>query len=735
MRGDRQACGKRGRKARAKKKKWRMSLRAFVFGVLLCGCFSTGFLPAQESQPENRLQLARRYASSGETAKALSLYEELYRQNPQPFIYESYLECLQATGQYEQAEKLIRRQMRLSPVPVLLRVDLAQNFLLQDQKGKAEDLLEEIARKTDFSQPGLSVEELAEKVVEKTRMYDPAIEIYLQARRQAETGGLENGRNSGRVGSRKNNRVSAAGTGRGEVPDASSLLMEPAGSAGGPGPFRSKAPAERPYASQLANLYRLEGRYAPMLDEYIALLRSRPSAREEVYARLQALLSGAGMEHSAQRKVSQELLQIVSRKAQEAANDREVQSLLVWMLLQEKEYASAIDQARACSQRFGDGGAKWHETIRTVAGNQAYDLAQARYEELLRQASFPQAGIHPSVARACRIELLNLYFSRIESRKLRDTARIEEIKQAYKQLFSVLGRDPETFTMYRNLARIYAYYTHEEDSARLLLGQALSNPGFSPLQKARLKIDLADILLYGGKVWDATLLYSQVEKDFKQDAIGFYAKLQNARLSYYIGEFEWAKSQLDVLRAATSKLIANDAMELSLLIRESMNPDSSYEGLALVAEADLLIFRNLYEPALALLDQVLSMPMEGALFDEAYMRKARIFLQQDSVEACLENLARIYDGSREGLLADDALFMAAGLLQLRSGMPIDPETEFLQAADFPAPGSPAWGRRTEQEKQGDKEKAMALYLRLFTEHKSSALAPLARQRYRQLRGG
>ena len=106
------------------------------------------------------------------------------------------------------------------------------------------------------------------------------------------------------------------------------------------------------------------------------------------------------------------------------------------------------------------------------------------------------------MARACRIELLNLYFSRIESRKIRDTARIEEIKQAYKQLFSILGRDPETFTMYRNLARIYAYYTHEEDSARMLLGQALSNPGFSPLQKARLKIDLADILLYGGKVWD-----------------------------------------------------------------------------------------------------------------------------------------------------------------------------------------------------------------------------------------
>lgn len=645
-----------------------------VFALVLGGVI--GAAPAcLHAQEANRLQLAGRYAAGGQTEKALALYEELYKEDPQIFVYQGYLSCLQALSQFDKAEKLIRRQMKASALPVLVKVDLAQNYLLQNQKNKAEAVLQEIVQKTDFSQAGLSVEELAESIVEKTRQYAPAIEVYKRGRKVA------------------------------------------------------GAPSTA-YASALANLYRLDGQYEEMLGEYVAWMQAESGHEEEVYARLQSLLAGEGAGNVL--KTRRVILAWVGRKAQAEPDSPVVQDLFVWTLLQNREYEAAVRQARSYVLRFGDQGRKWYQTIARLVSGGEYDLAQEQYEDFIEQGGKPQGGLNPALVRNSRIDLLNLYFHRVENGLIRDSLQINKIKQEYKRLLEELGREarPE---MHRNLARIYAYYTHQPDSAQAVLQQALASYTFSPIQKARIKTDLADILLYYNKVWDATLLYSQVEKDFKQDAEGFYAKLQNARLSYYIGEFEWAESQLDVLRAATSKLIANDAMELSLMIKENRNPDSTYEGLTLVARADLLILRRLYAPAMELLDNVLQMPLEGALFDDVYMRKAGIFLKMDSVEEALRCLERIYTDYGDDLLADDALFMAGGLLQLRAGEAIDPETEFLKPADFPPLGAPVWGVRDVMQKTTDRWEAMRLYQRIFTDFPASALAPLARLRYRQLR--
>ena len=66
------------------------------------------------------------------------------------------------------------------------------------------------------------------------------------------------------------------------------------------------------------------------------------------------------------------------------------------------------------------------------------------------------------------------------------------------------------------------------------------------------------------------------------------------------------RGQLDILKAATSKLIANDAMELSLLISDNIEEDSLTTPLQMYARADLLEFRNLDNDALAVLDSVIA---------------------------------------------------------------------------------------------------------------------------------
>ena len=114
--------------------------------------------------------------------------------------------------------------------------------------------------------------------------------------------------------------------------------------------------------------------------------------------------------------------------------------------------------------------------------------------------------------------------------------------------------------------------------------------GLQNIDYANAKLLKGDIMLIKGDVWEASLLYSQVEKAYKNDTIGFYAKFRNARLYYFIGEFDYAEAQLEILRGATSKLIANDAMDLYLTIQENVDYDSSYVPLEKYTTADMLMF-------------------------------------------------------------------------------------------------------------------------------------------------
>ena len=88
------------------------------------------------------------------------------------------------------------------------------------------------------------------------------------------------------------------------------------------------------------------------------------------------------------------------------------------------------------------------------------------------------------------------------------------------------------------------------------------------------------------------------EKDFKENPIGHEAKLRRAKIAYYQGDFQWAQAQLGALKASTSKLIANDAMDLSLLITDNYNLDTTEIAMKTFANADLLAYQQKYTQAI-----------------------------------------------------------------------------------------------------------------------------------------
>ena len=201
-------------------------------------------------------------------------------------------------------------------------------------------------------------------------------------------------------------------------------------------------------------------------------------------------------------------------------------------------------------------------------------------------------------------------------------------------------------------------------------------------------------------MWESALLYMQVEKANKNDVIGAMAKLKNATLSYYKGDFEWAKSQLDVLRASTSKLVANDAMQLSLLISDNMEDDSTFVSLEYFAKADLLIYQNKYDEAWGYFDSILAINLSHALFDEILMRKAQISLKRNDFVTADSLLQKVVDFYGSDILADDALFLLADV---------------------------------NENKLGNTDKARACYEKIMIDYSSSLYVVEARKRYNKLK--
>src|SRR5262249_39209495 len=154
-------------------------------------------------------------------------------------------------------------------------------------------------------------------------------------------------------------------------------------------------------------------------------------------------------------------------------------------------------------------------------------------------------------------------------------------------------------------------------------------------------LQMGDYYLIAGKMWDASLTYSQVDKEFKQDFMGEDARFRNAKLAYYRGDFDWAQRQLTILKSATSELIANDALYLSVLITENVE-DSNLVPLQRFAYADLLLFQNKDKEAETLLDSLTKAYPKHPLNDDILMLRANIAIKHRNYEKALGYLETIH---------------------------------------------------------------------------------------------
>ena len=454
---------------------------------------------------------------------------------------------------------------------------------------------------------------------------------------------------------------------------------------------RKKAPDNYPYSYEVASLYGSMGDHARMIDEYMDLI-----GYNQGYLRtVQNNLSRSFDFTSDDPKV--DLLKASLLKNVQAHPEQGVYyEMLIWLFTQRKEFNAAFIQAKAMDKRQQEDGRRLIALASLCTNNEAYYVAAKAYAYIVEEKG-PGTRYYETPK---ALELVSAKRA-LTSSMLPEREKVVALEQRFSETIAELGRDPEAARLLREQAELNLRYLQDGEKALLLLDSALKSPGISAEFEAQCKLDMGDALVAQGYIWDAYLYYSQVEKDFKQDILGAEAKFRSARIYYYAGDFEWAQGQLDVLKASTSKLISNDAMDLSLLITDNYSLDTLPRPMELYAKADLLTFQNRLDEASLTLDSLSEEFPVHPLEDEIIYQRAEIAKKRGDFLVATELLERIVDLYFDDILADNALKDLAE----------------LQERVFK-----------------DEAKAMEYYQKLFMDYPGSLYSAEARKRFRFLRG-
>ena len=414
---------------------------------------------------------------------------------------------------------------------------------------------------------------------------------------------------------------------------------------------REKTRNNQLYFTEMVGVYQAMGDYNAMTQEYFSLLDSQPRMISSVQINMQKAMAEAPDDRLAEG-VKQALVQ----RVREHPDNQTYLEMMIWFSIQQKDFAFALTQAQAVDARFPDkGGDQLLRVAQIAQQNEAYDVAAEAYRLLQRK------GTDSPHYFAGRVGELEVDFARINHNYRIDSKDFQALRKRYEDALAELGKNERTIPIMRHYATLMAYHGGDAQAAVSMLDDVLEIPRIKPNVRDEVKLELGDLLLFAGSVWDASLLYMQVEKANKNDVLGAQAKFKNAKLSYYNHDFDWANSQLKVLRSSTSKLVANDAMELSLLISDNMEDDSTYGMLELFADADLLLYRNQLDSAWQGYDAIAHSVLSHPLFDEVLMRKAQIRMKQARYAEADSLLRQVVEFYPYDITADDALMLRAEL--------------------------------------------------------------------------
>lgn len=447
----------------------------------------------------------------------------------------------------------------------------------------------------------------------------------------------------------------------------------------------TKSPAL--FSLELANLYRLQGKREQMVSEYLDYVTQTPANSGYIKNLLQLLLT--------KPEELQSLEQVLTQRVQQNQQSEVFIDLLIWTNLQQKNFYGAFIQARAYDKRFRKEQSKTLEIAQIALNNKDYTNADKAFTFVTKEFTNTENFL------PAQLGLIRTREAKVKKSYPVNKDSVRYLIAEYDKFCDRYPENSNSFEARLNQSLLKGYYLNQLDSTVIGITNLLSNSKISPQLRNQAKMELGDIYLLKEEPWEATLLYSQVEKSQRETPLGYEAKLRNAKLSYYRGNFKLAQEHLDILKQATTREIANDAMDLSMKIKENTSMDTIADAMRLFASAELDLIQNKTEQVFKKLEVIKKDFSGNSLLDDVYWLEANLRLKQGQFREALQLLDKILKEFPDDMLADDAYFLEADIYE---------------------------------NQLKNKEKAMEFYREFLNKYPGSVYAAEARKRYRNLRG-
>ncbi|WP_198439718.1 tetratricopeptide repeat protein [Pareuzebyella sediminis] len=437
------------------------------------------------------------------------------------------------------------------------------------------------------------------------------------------------------------------------------------------------------YHYQMARIYGEQGNVEKMYESYLQLISEGRTSKSNVLRNIDDFITS-----DAQSENNIKFKQILLKNAQKNP-DILWNELLSWLFVQQKQYDSAFRQEKAIYKRVDVASMQRLETLADLAlADKETETAREIFEYIVSNTNDEVTKLN------AQLNLIDLTLLDANDRQM------DAVQKQFESLIEIHGYKSKTLQLQVAYANFLTFKRDTPAIAIDILKKSLELP-LNNRGRAFIKLALGDILVYDRKFNEALIYFSQIQRNLKNDVLGQNARFKVAQTSFYKGDFDWALTQLKVLRGSTSQLIANDAMQLSLLISDNSLEDTTQTALKKYARADLLAYQNKTKEAIAAFDDILQNHKGEKIEDEALFKQGKLLEQLAEYDAAELNYKKIIEFYGSDILADDAHFALAKLYKNILNRP---------------------------------EKAKALYERIIYNYRDSYYFPQARKNFRILRG-
>lgn len=363
--------------------------------------------------------------------------------------------------------------------------------------------------------------------------------------------------------------------------------------------------------------------------------------------------------------------------------------LLSWLYIQQRDYDKAFTQEKALYKRDAEGLEHLQKLGSIAFEHEDFETAKEVFDYILEHGQQPEL-----------IFDANYYLIEMGIATATEKSDLNTIDAKFRSLFDQFGRGLNTYSLQLAYADFLCFDLDRPRDAIDFLKET-EKLNLTNFDRSELKLKLADYLVFTNQFNQALIIYSQIQKEQKNSPLAQEARFKVAKTSYYKGDFKWAMTQLKILKKSTSQLIANDALELFLVISDNMAGDTVYTHLEKFAKADLLAYQQKNEAAIDTLQTLIERYKGRAIEDEALFKQAELFARLKKYKRAEENYLQVLALDKTGILADNSVYNLGKLYE---------------------------------EKLNNPEEAKKMYEKIIFDYPASIYLVDARKRFRKLRG-